>query len=307
MNKYDIKYIIKKILIYSGVALILMFVKSCDIKALNVYNLDFNSVVCPGGQTSQTGEWRYCQNSTDNYYRFNNSGTIPEGYYDISFQIQSSIGQNITASIRDVSCQINGTDMARIGQDTYSTSGIFYTVKCENVPLVNGLNQLYLKTYSLGTLSTAVNIYNSVVPHGSDNTGVSSAINNQTQQQHQDSQDIKNTLTNDNVDNQQSTDFFNNFGSTTNQGLQDLIKKPIDIIDSFYNSCSPITFNIPYFDTTITLPCISSIQNDFTSVIFPIIRVIINGLLCYRILTKFIDEINKLKDPNSSDLEVVDL
>lgn len=141
------------------------------------------------------------------------------------------------------------------------------------------------------------------------NFGVSDMINNSTtlNQINTNVNNINDSINSDNVDNNQANSFFNDFSSNTPQGLVSLINKPLDFLNGLYNTCSPIFVYVPYFDFDLTLPCVSSIHNGIFDTIIPIAKIIINGLICYRLVLCFINVINKLKDPNDSDIEVVDL
>lgn len=290
MTKYDIKYIIRKILIYSGVALILMFVKSCNVKAdsvciqatwlgddVRLTSGETNTAYTYGRFMGQCGSKVKIQIpimfSTINTIPFENSSSI--------FRIDLTNGETYYGELKNGYLEF---DNVRVnGNPAVSNLYVRYTQQGGNDWL---LVSKYIQIFTIEDSNTINNNINNV----------NNSVN-----------EVNNSINNDNVDNQQSSDFFTNFNSNVDGSLVTLIKKPIDIVNSFYNTCEPIVFHIPKFDIDLTIPCISSINNGFTSVIFPIARIIINGLLCYRLILAFIDVINKLKDPNNSDLEVVDL
>lgn len=302
MTKYDIKYIIRKILIYSGVAFVLMFVKSCDVKA---------DSVCLNNQT----QWLQSD------YTLNSDSLDLEYFYGRPF---NNCGEYVKVQIpvRFSKANIN-IDPSNVQYDTNYLSGQ-YRLDLSNGDsyygrLVDGYLEFYvrakigdivlfpkhlsLRLPVIGDTYMTISRYIQAYSIDSDNSNVVSSVNNVNNSINE----VNNSINNDNVDNQQSSEFFINFDSNVDGSLVTLIKKPIDIVNSFYNTCEPIVFHIPKLDIDLTIPCISSINNGFTSVIFPIARIIINGLLCYRLILAFIDVINKLKDPNNSDLEVVDL
>lgn len=142
---------------------------------------------------------------------------------------------------------------------------------------------------------------------------IKGAINEQTEV----NKDIKNNtketndlIKNDNVDESNTTisNFFNNFNSGNNGGLTDIISLPLDFLSSLNNTCQPISVSIPYFNTNFTIPCLSTIYSQvIDSSLLNLIRLIINGLIMYRCIGSLVIFINELRDPNNSDLEVMDL
>lgn len=106
----------------------------------------------------------------------------------------------------------------------------------------------------------------------------------------------------------QASDFFNKFDSGDTGSLMNLISLPLKFLNRLNSSCKAVNLPIPHF-TNINLPCMSTIynqNNDFKPV-FDIIRLIINGLICYKCLRSLIYFINELKDPEKDNLEVLDL
>lgn len=120
---------------------------------------------------------------------------------------------------------------------------------------------------------------------------------------------INNNITNDNVDDQ--GDFFTNFDSGDEGSLTDLIALPLDFISSLNNACTPISFptiNFHNFTFTLTIPCMSTlVYSHFNSNLINLLRLLINGIILYRMLVWFIDFIRGLKDPQNDDLEVMEL
>ena len=121
--------------------------------------------------------------------------------------------------------------------------------------------------------------------------------------------DINNSINDDNVSGANSTinDFFNNFDTGTNGNLTDIISLPLDFLQSLNNSCSPINLNLGQLGN-YNLPCLKSVLTaNFPTALIDLITLLVNGFLCYRILTSLLIFINNLKDPNNADLEVMDL
>lgn len=142
------------------------------------------------------------------------------------------------------------------------------------------------------------------------------AIVNQGTQAHQDAQaqkeateDINDSINNSNTEGgqTQANDFFNNFDSGQTGSLMDLVSLPLDFLDSLNNTCSPISITLPFFNQTFQLPCLRSTLTSSFGGVVSIIVLVINALLCYRLIKGFIDIIHNLKDPNNDEIEVMDL
>ena len=128
--------------------------------------------------------------------------------------------------------------------------------------------------------------------------------------------DIKNNtketndlIKNDNVDgaNTQGSSFFSNFSSNTH-GLSGIVSSPIRLINSLSSStCSPLTFTIPFVNSQVALPCMSSIYSTHFPTLLSIYQLITTGLIAYKILINLFGVVKGLQDPDSSRIEVVDL
>lgn len=122
-------------------------------------------------------------------------------------------------------------------------------------------------------------------------------------------QDINNSINDDNVSGANSTinDFFNDFDTGTNGNLTDIISLPLDFLQSLNNTCSSLPLNLGQLGN-YNLPCIKSVLTaNFPTALIDLITLLVNGFLCYRILSSLMIFINNLKDPNNADLEVMDL
>lgn len=121
--------------------------------------------------------------------------------------------------------------------------------------------------------------------------------------------DINTTLTDDSVDDQSS--FFSNFDGGSYGNLSDIISLPLDFVSSLNGTCSSIDMprlNFHGFNLDVSIPCMSSfVYNKFPSGIIDTLKLIINGFLLYRMLSWFIDFIQKLKNPNDDEIEVLEL
>lgn len=121
--------------------------------------------------------------------------------------------------------------------------------------------------------------------------------------------DINDSINNSDTNGSQSqaNDFFNNFDSGQTGTLMDLVSLPLDFLNSLNNACTPINITIPFFNQSFQLPCLRSSLTSAFGGIVSIIVLVINAILCYRLIKGFIDIIQSLKDPNNDEIEVMDL
>lgn len=134
-----------------------------------------------------------------------------------------------------------------------------------------------------------------------DTSNITNAINNQSQQQHQDSintqnklNDINNTMNNGSIDNPSNN--TSNWGNmnASNGVITNLLTLPIQLMQGYVNglnsSCTP--FNLGnLFGTNITLPCIN-IGNLIGSSLWGVIDVLFSGFMIFGIAKKLIKIFN---------------
>lgn len=121
---------------------------------------------------------------------------------------------------------------------------------------------------------------------------------------------LNNNINDDNVSSSQSdiTNFFNQFSSGDDKGLQDIINLPLQYVSNLSSACKPIKLPLGQLGET-TLPCLSTSVYNQPKVksIIDIISVVINGLIMYKCLSSLLLFIHDLRDPNKDNLEVMDL
>ena len=87
-----------------------------------------------------------------------------------------------------------------------------------------------------------------------------------------------------------------------------LIKLPFDLFMSInVDSCESIEVPLPFVNGNVTLPCISSILSEKVPLIFNAIKIIINGLIAYRLIIFNLETFRVNLDPDNTKLEVLDL
>lgn len=169
----------------------------------------------------------------------------------------------------------------------------------------------YYITLSEGTnIPISIGIITRNVPKCSNDNQAIINNNNQNQEQtHQDMQNINNSLNNNNVSgaNQDANSFVNNQAFQDNTGLTGIITAPLSVINSLTSSCSPIRLTIPYLDTNVDLPCIGDLLASKMGALIQLVKVVINGYICYLIGLDMFKIVKHARDPDDDRIEVLDL
>lgn len=88
----------------------------------------------------------------------------------------------------------------------------------------------------------------------------------------------------------------------------EFITIPFNFLRSFTSStCSSINITLPFVGGAITLPCISSLLNQYVPQLYNIIFIVVNGFLVYRITMRNIDTCTDVVKADDDKIEVVDL
>jgi len=93
-------------------------------------------------------------------------------------------------------------------------------------------------------------------------------------------------------------------------GLGAAVTAPLTFIASLPSkaaNCTPIALTLPYVNSQITLPCMSSIYQTHFGLIFSLFQTIMLGLFGYYAAVKVYGNIKQMKDPEDDRIEVVKL
>lgn len=138
-------------------------------------------------------------------------------------------------------------------------------------------------------------------------------INSMTQKQDETNnqlQDMNDNMTSTDITgaSQDQNNFINNSAFQDNTGLSGIITAPLTMISSLTNHCQPIQFTLPYLkDTNLTIPCMGNfLQNKIPSLVI-IVKVIVNGFICYLIGLDLFKIVKNARDPDNDRIEVLDL
>lgn len=101
---------------------------------------------------------------------------------------------------------------------------------------------------------------------------------------------------------------LNDFVVTNEGGLTSIITAPLNLIKNLSNSsCSSLVLSIPLVNSAITLPCMSSIYQNYFGSLFSIYQTITTGFIAYWCLINLLRMINSFKDPQEDKIEVMEL
>lgn len=100
---------------------------------------------------------------------------------------------------------------------------------------------------------------------------------------------------------------FSDFSSNT-FGLTSIITAPLGLISSLSSSsCTSLSLPLPYVNTNLTLPCMTTVyQNTFGS-FFTLYQTITFGIVAYWVIVKIFNIIKDAKNPDHDEIEVIDL
>lgn len=88
----------------------------------------------------------------------------------------------------------------------------------------------------------------------------------------------------------------------------DLLKLPFDFLNRLNKgTCSPISLPIPFIDSSISLPCMSTIFSNVLGSFYAILQTLLSALIIYRVMIINVKCLIDVLKPTTGKLEVVDL
>ena len=119
--------------------------------------------------------------------------------------------------------------------------------------------------------------------------------------------DLNDSINSSDVNSSDYENFFSDF-EDNNHGLLSFITAPLSFIQNLTNStCTPITVPIPFVDTSVTLPCMTTIYQRYFGSFFTVYQMITNGIIAYWIGINCYRIVKNMKNPNSYYVEVMGL
>lgn len=125
----------------------------------------------------------------------------------------------------------------------------------------------------------------------------------------QQQKEIENTLKDSNTDGASSSgsSFFDDFDEGSEGDLTSLVSLPLNFVNHLNDNCQAFTLPLGNMGN-VNIPCLSSVwgSSDYSSII-NIAKIIINGIICYKVGVNLLLFFKDLKDPDKDKLEVMDL
>lgn len=134
-------------------------------------------------------------------------------------------------------------------------------------------------------------------------TGEQQETNNQLQ-------DMNDNITSTDVSgaSQEQNNLVNNSAFQDNTGLSGIITAPLSMISSLTNQCQPIQLTLPYLkDTNLSIPCMGDFLQQKIPELVTLIKVFVNGFICYLIGLDLFKIVKNARDPDNDRIEVLDL
>lgn len=320
--RYILKYIIRVIIFFGIIYLISflsgkhLFISDVNAKSINVNPDKICAIEGTDGQciyitplTYQVSERHMYGNTFGSdktrsriIWHFNGNN-IKDKTYDIDFilyiqgltpDLYPNRGYISNSSDNIYSCDIDKSRWA--GATGVASVEGSVMVRCNNVNLTDNNFTFYL--FDLATRTSGV----MAVSHATltDNVSVKQA---------QEIEKTNDTIKDDNVDSStnKGSSFFNNFDSGDEGSLTDIVSLPLDFVQHLNDTCQPFTIPTGKLGD-ITIPCLSSLwsSTSFAGIINTA-SLIINGIICYKLLSSLFLFFKELKDPDDDKVEVMNL
>lgn len=333
----DLKYIIKKVIIFTCVGILIYLFKASFANALVV-----NPTATMNGQSLNNGNFITGQNGSSliiDYQGYPEGIDTPTQYWFVTVVLcrDNALGVGwlnnnypsstaLTYNNTNLSCSYpNSTytggrltfiNYKTTGGGSYNPAGFsLYSNGLSSVALIDIVVSAntwaspndYTSTSNITNQTTIINQVNSV-----QNT-----LHNwitQAQQDHAEEmaqiQALHDAITEDflDSDSNEMKSWLGNFNSDT-YGLTSIITAPLQTIESITStSCSgPLQVPIPYVGGYITLPCMTPIYQDTFGIAFGLYQTITTALIGYWVVVRIFAIVKGMKDPDDDKIEVVDL
>lgn len=188
-------------------------------------------------------------------------------------------------------------------------NGTYINLRLKSTSIINGYYAL------VGFKSESLGLYSGEVKSIVQNSGFATAksvdeVKKATDEVKEETKKTNDTLNNSDTSGAQSDadSFFNGFDEGDTGSLMNLVKLPLKFLNSLNNSCKPIELDTGVIGK-YRLECLSTTlynQSGFSG-LFNIIKLILNGVVMYGCIRKIISVVQKLKNPDDDEIEVMDL
>lgn len=142
-----------------------------------------------------------------------------------------------------------------------------------------------------------------------DYTGQLDDINKNQQATNDKLDDLNDAIKDDDVSGSKDKfeGYFNDI-EDNDYGLSNIITIPLDFIKNLLgHSCTPFTFELPFVEKNVTLPCIKPIYQHWFGPFFLLWQTITTGMIAYSVIINIWATVEGLKDPQNDKIEVLRL
>ena len=139
--------------------------------------------------------------------------------------------------------------------------------------------------------------------------GQNQTIINQNQQIIDNSNKTNDLLEDDDISGAEdsASGFFNDF-ETNDFGLSSIITMPLEFINGLTSStCYSLNLPLPFVDTNVTLPCMTSIYEKYFGTFFTLYQTITTGFIAYGVCVNIFRLVQGFKSPDNDVVEVMEL
>lgn len=325
----DSKYIIKRVIIGVLIALVLSFIKACDVYAMDVDISYANSKYYDYTGVNSYNAIKTTRVLTDlQFYKFevdpndidardfmsviyfpeSVNDEIRTGQWDISFLIMTqgspmvmldTKGCELINPIPEETWYMFTDSQGHTYHDIITNEGqnTFYAVNCYNTSFINVPIRLRVfNTYEWSKQTITISRYwnFSQVEKPATNSGVEQAITNQTTQVTSSIDSVNSSINNDNIDSADSKANEWSSKSLSDNAVANMVTMPITLLQAYLNglngSCSSFSLGSLY-DHELTLPCIN-LSSYFGSTLWNIIDILFSGFMIYALGKKFVKIFN---------------
>lgn len=256
----------------------------------------------------------YIWNSPYTFYLDNNGTRINYNYFKWevynpssgTYQFELKFNPSSTADNFGFSLSFQA-DQLNINNPISTNTNLFYFSSMQLTKVNVSETDIKLEEIKdqIGSITGSIGATNDKLNQVNDNLN---DVNQSINDVNQGLDNVNNSLTNPDVDSNTGNNFFNNFTSSDNGGISSIVTAPLTLINSLLDnssSCQPLTLPILGKDVDIPSGCI--LWNEVPSNVEVVIQTLVCGVGAYFLGKKLFKDIDKLKNPNNSEVSTLDL
>ena len=173
-------------------------------------------------------------------------------------------------------------------------------------------NVSYIRLYSYINLANVNSLSNIMLSEGSSKKNFENygkVCTSKLDDTNKNLNDLKDDITNSDSSGAtgDADNFFKDF-TTDTFGLTSIITAPLNLISSLTSkTCSNLVLPLPYVNKNLTLPCLSTIYQQFFGDFLTIYQTITFGIVAYWVCIRIFNLVKDFKNPDHDEIEVMDL